>query len=210
MVAADSSTLWTANSIILLVDDDMVYCSVYIGIVGYYPNIVCICVVQELWEENLSAAVSLQVLEIIQKFSEAVASHTIATDYGKLDCITSIFMIVFSHNQPLAFWKAMFPVFNTVFELHGATLMSRENDRFLKQIAFHLLRLGVFRNENIRKRAVIGLQILVRVSLHSNLLILYFFFLISCCIIDWDHFAELLLLLHADRTIAGCAYHYII
>ncbi|KAH6832204.1 guanyl-nucleotide exchange factor [Perilla frutescens var. hirtella] len=118
----------------------------------------------ELWEENLSAAVSLQVLEIIEKFSGAVASHTIATDYGKLDCITSIFMIVFSHNQPLAFWKALFPVFNKVFELHGATLMSRENDRFLKQIAFHLLRLGVFRNENIRKRAVIGLQILVRSS----------------------------------------------
>ncbi|XP_047949245.1 guanine nucleotide exchange factor SPIKE 1 [Salvia hispanica] len=118
----------------------------------------------ELWEENLSAAVSLQVLEIIEKFSGAVASRAIATDYGKLDCITSIFMIVFSHNQPLAFWKAMFPVFNNVFERHGATLMSRENDRFLKQIAFHLLRLGVFRNENIRKRAVIGLQILVRSS----------------------------------------------
>ncbi|KAK4490505.1 hypothetical protein RD792_001185 [Penstemon davidsonii] len=118
----------------------------------------------ELWEESLSAAVSLQVLEIIQKFSGAVATHTIATDYGKLDCITSIFMIIFSHNQPLSFWKALFPVFNTVFELHGATLMARENDRFLKQIAFHLLRLAVFRNENIRKRAVIGLQILVRTA----------------------------------------------
>lgn len=118
----------------------------------------------ELWEENLSAAVSLQVLEIIEKFSGAVSSHTIATDYGKLDCITSTFMLIFSHNQPLAFWKALFPVANNVFELHGATLLSRENDRFLKQIAFHLLRLGVFRNENIRKRAVIGLQILVRSS----------------------------------------------
>ncbi|KAL3613670.1 MAP kinase Spk1 [Castilleja foliolosa] len=118
----------------------------------------------ELWEENLSAAVSLQVLEIIEKFSGAVASHTIATDYGKLDCITSIFMIVFSHSQPLAFWKTLFPVFNSVFELHGATLMARENDRFLKQITFHLLRLAVFRNENIRRRAVIGLQILVRSS----------------------------------------------
>ncbi|CAA0806962.1 Guanine nucleotide exchange factor SPIKE 1, partial [Striga hermonthica] len=116
----------------------------------------------ELWEENLSAAISLQVLEIIEKFSAAVASHTIATDYGKLDCITSIFMIVFSHSQPLAFWKALLPVFNTIFERHGATLMARENDRFLKQIAFHLLRLAVFRNANIRKRAVIGLQILVR------------------------------------------------
>lgn len=79
-------------------------------------------------------------------------------------------MIVFSHNQPLAFWKAMFPVFNNVFECHGATLMSRENDRFLKQIAFHLLRLGVFCNENIRKRAVIGLQILVRVGIYYFLL----------------------------------------
>ncbi|KAL6549109.1 MAP kinase Spk1 [Orobanche hederae] len=116
----------------------------------------------ELWEENLSAAVSLQVLEIIDKFSGGVASHTIATDYGKLDCITSIFMIVFSHSQPLDFWKTLLPVFNSIFELHGATLMARENDRFLKQIAFHLLRLAVFRNENIRKRAVIGLQILVR------------------------------------------------
>lgn len=118
----------------------------------------------ELWEENLSSAVSLQVLEIIEKFSRTAASNSIATDYGKLDCITSIFMNMYSRNQPLVFWKALFPVFNSVFVLHGATLMARENDRFLKQIAFHLLRLAVFRNENIRKRAVIGLQILVRSS----------------------------------------------
>ncbi|KAM7463231.1 hypothetical protein LguiA_031352 [Lonicera macranthoides] len=118
----------------------------------------------ELWEENLSASVSLQVLEITDKFSKAAASQSIATDYGKLDCITSIFMSFFSRNQPLTFWKALFPVFNNVFELHGATLMARENDRFLKQIAFHILRLAVFRNDNIRKCAVIGLQILVRSS----------------------------------------------
>lgn len=116
----------------------------------------------ELWEENLSAAVSLQVLEITEKFSMMAASHSIATDYGKLDCLTAIFTSFFSRNQPLSFWKALFPVFNNVFDLHGATLMARENDRFLKQVAFHLLRLAVFRNESVKKRAVIGLQILVR------------------------------------------------
>ncbi|XP_077235939.1 guanyl-nucleotide exchange factors;GTPase binding;GTP binding protein [Tasmannia lanceolata] len=120
----------------------------------------------ELWEENLSSAVSLQVLEITEKFSIAAASHSIATDYGKLDCITSIFMSFFSRSQPLAFWKALFPVLNNVFYLHGATLMARENDRFLKQVAFHLLRLAVFRNDSIRKRAVIGLQILIRSSFY--------------------------------------------
>ncbi|KAK6925564.1 DOCKER, Lobe C [Dillenia turbinata] len=120
----------------------------------------------ELWEENLSAAVSLQVLEILEKFSTAAASHSIATDYQKLDCITAVLMSFFSCNQPLAFWKALFVAFNKVFNLHGATLMARENDRFLKQVAFHLLRLAVFRNDNIRKRAVIGLQILVRSSFY--------------------------------------------
>ncbi|XP_012438685.1 guanine nucleotide exchange factor SPIKE 1 [Gossypium raimondii] len=120
----------------------------------------------ELWEENLSAAVSLQVLEISEKFSAMAASHSIATDYGKLDCLSSIIMSFFSRNQPLVFWKAFLPVFNNVFDLHGATLMARENDRFLKQVAFHLLRLAVFRNDNIRKRAVIGLQILVRSSFY--------------------------------------------
>ncbi|XVF42935.1 hypothetical protein PTKIN_Ptkin02bG0000700 [Pterospermum kingtungense] len=120
----------------------------------------------ELWEENLSAAVSLQVLEISEKFSTMAASHSIATDYGKLDCLSSIIMSFFSRNQPLAFWKAFLPVFNHVFDLHGATLMARDNDRFLKQVAFHLLRLAVFRNDNIRKRAVIGLQILVRGSFY--------------------------------------------
>ncbi|KAA8534720.1 hypothetical protein F0562_029838 [Nyssa sinensis] len=118
----------------------------------------------ELWEENLSAAISLLVLQITEKFSTTAASHSIATDYGKLDCITSIFTSFFSRNQPLSFWIALFPVFNSVFNLHGATLLARENDRFLKQIAFHLLRLAVFRNDNIRKRAVIGLQILIRSS----------------------------------------------
>ncbi|PIA57582.1 hypothetical protein AQUCO_00600356v1 [Aquilegia coerulea] len=118
----------------------------------------------EMWEENLSAAVSLQVLEVTEKFSVAAASHSITTDYGKLDCIASIFVSFFSRSQPLSFWRALVPVFNNVLSLHGATLMARENDRFLKQIAFHLLRLGVFRNDNIRKWAVIGLQILVRSS----------------------------------------------
>ncbi|KAG5025508.1 hypothetical protein JHK86_021422 [Glycine max] len=118
----------------------------------------------ELWEENLSAFVSLQVLEVTEKFSMMAASHSIATDYGKLDCITSVFMSFLSRNQPLTFWKAFFPVFNSVFDLHGATLMARENDRFLKQVTFHLLRLAVFRNENIRQRAVVGLQILVRTA----------------------------------------------
>ncbi|KAH1210267.1 Guanine nucleotide exchange factor SPIKE 1 [Glycine max] len=120
----------------------------------------------ELWEENLSAFISLQVLEVTEKFSMMAASHSIATDYGKLDCITAVFMSFLSRNQPLTFWKAFFPVFNSVFDLHGATLMARENDRFLKQVTFHLLRLAVFQNENIRQRAVVGLQILVRSSFH--------------------------------------------
>lgn len=120
----------------------------------------------ELWEENLSASVSLQVLEVTKKFSVMAASQSIATDVGKLDCITAVFMSFLSRNQPLSFWKAFFPVFNSLFDLHGATLMARENDRFLKQVTFHLLRLAVFRNDNIRKRAVVGLQILVRCSFH--------------------------------------------
>lgn len=122
----------------------------------------------------MSAAVSLQVLEVAEKFSTMAASHSIATDYGKLDCITAVFTGFLSRNQPLAFWKAFFPVFNNVFDLHGATLMARENDRFLKQVTFHVLRLAVFRNENIRKRAVVGLQILVRVCFHLfELLVVY-------------------------------------
>lgn len=111
----------------------------------------------------MSASVNLQVLEITEKFSMMAASHSISTDYGKLDCITAILMSFFSRNQPVSFWKALFSVFNNVFDLHGGTLMARENDRFLKQVTFHLLRLAVFRNESVRKRAVIGLQILVKV-----------------------------------------------
>lgn len=112
-----------------------------------------------------------------EKFSTMAAKHSIATDYGKLDCITAVFMSFLSRNQPLSFWKAFFPVFNSVFDLHGATLMARENDRFLKQVTFQLLRLAVFRNENIRKRAVVGLQILVRVCFYLfNFLIKFLIF----------------------------------
>ncbi|KAL3697766.1 hypothetical protein R1sor_011842 [Riccia sorocarpa] len=120
----------------------------------------------ELWEDNLSAAVSLQVLEIVEKFIEAAATRSIATDYVKLDCITALFTGFLSRSQPLEFWKAFLPVFNSLFSLLGDILMGRENDRFLKQVAFHLLRLAVFRNESIRKRAVVGLQILVRNSFY--------------------------------------------
>lgn len=107
------------------------------------------------------------------------ASHSISTDYGKLDCITAIFMSFFSRNQPLGFWKALFPVFNGVFDLHGVTLMARENDRFLKQVTFHLLRLAVFRNESIRRRAVIGLQILMKVCSVK---------FIDCCSCSYSNF----------------------
>lgn len=124
---------------------------------------------QELWEENLSTAVSLEVLGITEKFSVAAGARSITTDYAKLDCVTSILMGLLSRNQSLAFWKAFLPVVYNIFNLHGATLMARENDRFLKQIAFHLLRLAVFRNDSIRKRAVVGLQILVRVSCLAEL-----------------------------------------
>ena len=124
---------------------------------------------QELWEENLSTAVSLEVLGITEKFSVAAGTRSITTDYAKLDCVTSILMGLLSRSQPLAFWKAFLPVVYNIFNLHGATLMARENDRFLKQIAFHLLRLAVFRNDSIRKRAVVGLQILVRVSCLAEL-----------------------------------------
>lgn len=118
---------------------------------------------QEIWEENLSASVMLQILEILEKFMDATSNQAVATDYMKLDCITTIFIGFLGRSQPLPFWKAFLPVFNNLFSRHGKTLMSRENDRFLKQVAFHLLRLGVFRNESIRKRAVVALQILVRV-----------------------------------------------
>ena len=64
--------------------------------------------IQELWEENISAAVSLQILEITEKFSGAAADHKIATDYGKLDCVTAIFMAFLSRSQPLIFWKEFF------------------------------------------------------------------------------------------------------
>ncbi|KAI3974306.1 hypothetical protein MKX01_030975, partial [Papaver californicum] len=50
----------------------------------------------ELWEENLSTAVSLQVLEVDEKFSTTVASQSISKDYGKLDCVTSLFISFFS------------------------------------------------------------------------------------------------------------------
>ncbi|XP_024369391.1 guanine nucleotide exchange factor SPIKE 1 isoform X5 [Physcomitrium patens] len=120
----------------------------------------------ELWEENLSASAMLQILEVLEKFISAVSSQAVLTDYMRLDCITTIFIGFLGRSQPLPFWKAFLPFFNNVFRRHGATLMSRENDRFLKQVAFHLLRLGVFRNESIRKRSVVGLQILVRNAYH--------------------------------------------
>ncbi|KAH9556934.1 hypothetical protein CY35_07G058600 [Sphagnum magellanicum] len=118
----------------------------------------------ELWEENLSASVTLQIMEVMEKFLEAVAAGKVMTDYVKLDCITTIFTGFLSRSQPLPFWKAFIPVFSKLFKTHGATLMGRENDRFLKQVVFHLLRLAVFRNDSIRERAVVGLQLLVRTS----------------------------------------------
>lgn len=105
----------------------------------------------------------LQILDVLEKFADAASIQAVATDYMRLDCITCIFLGFLGRSQPLPFWKAFLPVFSNVFSRHGATLMSRENDRFLKQVAFHLLRLGVFRNESIRKRAVVGIQILIRV-----------------------------------------------
>jgi hypothetical protein len=121
---------------------------------------------QELWEENLSASVTLQIVEVMEKFLEAVAAGKVMTDYVKLDCITTIFTGFLSRSQPLPFWKAFIPVFSKLFKTHGATLMGRENDRFLKQVVFHLLRLAVFRNDSIRERAVVGLQLLVRTSFY--------------------------------------------
>jgi len=131
---------------------------------GFVTYLCLLMPFQELWEENLSASVTLLILEIVEKFMDAAAVHVVVTDYVKLDCITTIFIGFLSRSQPLPFWKAFLPVFNSLFKSHGSILMTKENDRFLKQVVFHLLRLAVFRNESIRKMAVVGLQILVRVS----------------------------------------------
>jgi hypothetical protein len=144
---------------------DSFFLAINTNLLGFAP------MSQELWEENLSASVTLQIMEVMEKFLEAVAAGKVMTDYVKLDCITTIFTGFLSRSQPLPFWKAFIPVFSKLFKTHGATLMGRENDRFLKQVVFHLLRLAVFRNDSIRERAVVGLQLLVRVG----------FFISLCC-----------------------------
>ena len=118
---------------------------------------------------------------ILLQFVDAALVQAVATDYTRFNCITSIFIGFLGRSQPLPLWKAFLSVFSKVCSRNRAILMSRENETFLKQVAFHLLRLGVFQNQSIQKRVVVGLQILIRVRSLFELSCIPFLFVVNPC-----------------------------
>lgn len=54
---------------------------------------------QELWEANSTAACSLQVLQILEKFSDHAGEQAVATDYASMSCLTGPLAALLAHPQ---------------------------------------------------------------------------------------------------------------
>ena len=59
----------------------------------------CVLCLQELWESNVTASCSLQVLQILEKFSDKAGEQAVATDYASMSCLTSPLAALLSHPQ---------------------------------------------------------------------------------------------------------------
>eukprot|EP00850_Spirogloea_muscicola_P006481 SM000030S11490 [mRNA] locus=s30:801352:813323:- [translate_table: standard] len=120
-----------------------------------------------VWEDNMSLAVSLQVVEILRRFSAAVSARQVQTDYDKLECFTAVLTILLSKGQYLTFWKTFLPIFSELLSSQGAVLLSPVNNRFQKDVAFYFVRLLVSKTEFLRKGAIAALYILLNNG-HTN------------------------------------------
>ncbi|GJP50031.1 hypothetical protein CLOM_g9183 [Closterium sp. NIES-68] len=76
-----------------------------------------------LWESSVAAWCSLQVLEILEKFSDMAADGLVATDYACMDCLTGPLSVMLALPQPMSFWEPFVPAFAEMLRLHGKAML---------------------------------------------------------------------------------------
>ncbi|GJP38566.1 hypothetical protein CLOM_g23007 [Closterium sp. NIES-68] len=120
-----------------------------------------------VWEATMSAWVSLQVLEVLEQFSDLAAEGAVVTDYDTMDCLTGPISALLSMPQPVSFWEVFVPAFAEMLRLHGRAMLasSKANDARLKDMFGNLLKRLIVRPEFVRKRALLCLLLLLRTAL---------------------------------------------
>ncbi|CAI5464241.1 unnamed protein product, partial [Closterium sp. Yama58-4] len=136
------------------------------------------------WEASVAAWCAVQVLEVVEKFSDMAADGLVATDYQTMDCLTGPLSVMLALPQPMSFWEPFVPAFAEMLRLHGKAMLdgppssatadiadsgaggaaaAKGGDVLLKDLFGSLLRQMAVRPEFIRKRALLCLLLLLRV-----------------------------------------------
>ncbi|CAI7849820.1 unnamed protein product [Closterium sp. NIES-53] len=120
-----------------------------------------------MWEATMAGWVSLQVLEVLEQFSDLAAEGAVVTEYDTMDCLTGPISALLSMPQPVSFWEVFVPAFAEMLRLHGRAMLasSKANDARLKDMFGNLLKRLIVKPEFVRKRALLCLLLLLRVSL---------------------------------------------
>ncbi|CAI5521433.1 unnamed protein product [Closterium sp. Naga37s-1] len=138
------------------------------------------------WEASVAAWCAVQVLEVVEKFSDMAADGLVATDYQTMDCLTGPLSVMLALPQPMSFWEPFVPAFAEMLRLHGKAMLdgppsaaaadtadsgggggaaAKGGDVLLKGLFGSLLRQMALRPEFIRKRALLCLLLLLRNAL---------------------------------------------
>ncbi|CAI5481012.1 unnamed protein product [Closterium sp. Yama58-4] len=120
-----------------------------------------------MWEATMAGWVSLQVLEVLEQFSDLAAEGAVVTDYDTMDCLTGPISALLSMPQPVSFWEVFVPAFAEMLRLHGRAMLasSKANDARLKDMFGNLLKRLIVKPEFVRKRALLCLLLLLRTAL---------------------------------------------
>ncbi|CAI5532559.1 unnamed protein product [Closterium sp. Naga37s-1] len=135
------------------------------------------------WEASVAAWCAVQVLEVVEKFSDMAADGLVATDYQTMDCLTGPLSVMLALPQPMSFWEPLVPAFAEMLRLHGKAMLdgppsaaaadtadsagaaAKGGDVLLKGLFGSLLKQMALRPEFIRKRALLCLLLLLRNAL---------------------------------------------
>ncbi|CAI7865455.1 unnamed protein product, partial [Closterium sp. NIES-54] len=117
-----------------------------------------------MWEATMAGWVSLQVLEVLEQFSDLAAEGAVVTEYDTMDCLTGPISALLSMPQPVSFWEVFVPAFAEMLRLHGRAMLasSKANDARLKDMFGNLLKRLIVKPEFVRKRALLCLLLLLR------------------------------------------------
>ncbi|GAQ82020.1 guanine nucleotide exchange factor [Klebsormidium nitens] len=121
----------------------------------------------DLWEGNLSARTSREVLRTVRLYSNHCTAERGSPSPPSEALLFPLLNAFLAKPQSVAVWALLAPLLETLLERHGGALLEPANGGCVKELAFHLLRVMTASLRAIRARAAACLLLLLS-SIHRR------------------------------------------